>query len=177
MVLAPTGNKGTARRAGAEGWLITTMATKLLFSHIGIVATLFRLERSRGAEDVGRGMAEMAVCLTRSGDESLRRSMETWLKQVLLPTRFPGVQLPEVSDLEEIQAMLAERALEWTREWKEEGRQEGVRSVLLSLIEQRFGTVPPEVRQRVESLLDVDELTRLATRVHLVSSIEELGLG
>ena len=154
---------------------------KLLFPHVGIVAALFRLERSRGAEDVGRGMAEMAVCLTRSGDESLRRSVEIWLKQVLLPTRFPGVQLPEVSDLEEMQIMLAERALEWTREWKEEGRQEGrqegVRIVVLSLIEERFGTVPPEVRQRVESLQDVDELTRLAKRIHLVSSIDELGLG
>ena len=160
---------------------------KLLVPDGGIVGALFQLERSRGAEDVGRGMVDIAIWLTWHRNESLRRSFETWLKQVLLPARFPGVQLPEIADLvhlREVQAMLAERALEWTREWKEEGRQEGfqegrqegVRSVVLSLIGQRFGEVPPEVRQRVESLHDVDELTRLAKRVHLVSSLEELGL-
>lgn len=81
--------------------------------------------------------------------------------------------------------MLAERALEWTREWQEEGRQrgleegrqEGVRSVVLSLIEQRFGPIPEDVRQRVESLDDLDALTHIAKRILLVSSIEELGIG
>ncbi|MEA2564144.1 MAG: hypothetical protein QOH06_5648 [Acidobacteriota bacterium] len=145
-----------------------------------LAAALFRLETSRGAEDVGRGMAEMAACLTGSSDESLRRSVETWLKRVLLPTRFPGLHVPEVADLQEIQAMLAERALEWTREWKEEGRQEGVQSlqqVVLSQLEQRFGTISEEVRQSIENLRDLDSLTRLAKRILLVSSIGDLGLG
>ena len=155
-----------------------------LESERNLAAALFRLETSRDAQDVGSGMAAMAACLAGSADESLRRSVETWLKQVLLPTRFPGVQVPEVADLQEMQTMLAERALEWTREWEEEGRQkgleegrqEGVRSVVLSLIEQRFGIVPPEVRQRVESLHDLAALNRLAKRILLVSSIDELGL-
>ncbi|HEX5717266.1 MAG TPA: DUF4351 domain-containing protein [Thermoanaerobaculia bacterium] len=76
--------------------------------------------------------------------------------------------------------MLAERALEWTREWKEEGRQEGVQSlqqVVLSQLEQRFGTLSAEVRQSIEKLRDLDSLTRIATRILLVSSIDELGLG
>ena len=142
-------------------------------------AALFRLEASRSAEDVARGMAEMAACLTGSEDDSLRRSVETWLKRVLLPTKFPEVQVPEVADLEEMQAMLAERALKWTQEWKEEGRQEGVQSlqqVILSQLEQRFGPVPDDVCQRVERLNDLNALTRLAKRILLVSSLDELGL-
>jgi len=155
-----------------------------LESERNLAAALFRLETSQGAEDVSSGMVEMAACLTGSSDEGLRRSVETWLKRVLLPTRFPGLQVPEVADLQEMQAMLAERALEWTREWKEEGRQEGLqeavqslRQVVLSLLEQRFGMLSGEVRQRVENLRDLDSLTRLAKRILLVSSIEELGLG
>jgi hypothetical protein len=145
-----------------------------------LAAALFRLEKSQGEEEVVRGMAEMAARLVEASDEGLRRSVEIWLKRVLLPTRFPGLHVPEAGDLQEIQAMLAERALEWTRQWKEEGRQEGVHSlqqVVLSQLEQRFGLVPEEVRQRVEGLHDLDALTGLAKRILLVSSFDELGLG
>src|SRR5690349_2550933 len=129
-----------------------------------LAAALFGLETSRGAKDVGKGLAKMAACLVGSSDEGLRRSVEAWLKRVLLPTRFPGLQVPEVADLQEMQAMLAERAIAWTREWEEagrqkgleegrqegrqEGQQEGVQSlqqVVLSQLEQRFGKLPAKV--------------------------------
>lgn len=158
-----------------------------LESERNLAAALFRLETSQGAKDVGNGIVEMAAYLAGSSDESLRRSVETWLKRVLLPTRFPGLHVPEVADLQEIQAMLAERALEWTREWKEEGRQKGLeegrqeavdslQQVVLFHLEQRFGTVAGEVRQNVEKLRDLETLTHLAKQIVIVSSIEELGL-
>ena len=64
---------------------------------------------------------------------SLRRAFASWLRDVLLPARLPGVRIDAVLDLSEVQNMLAERVLEWTREWKQqgldEGRQEGRRRV------------------------------------------------
>jgi hypothetical protein len=39
----------------------------------------------------------------------------TWLRRVLLPGRFPGLELPEGLSLSEDEAMLAERVKEWTR--------------------------------------------------------------
>jgi hypothetical protein len=48
---------------------------------------------------------------------SLRRAFAVWLKKVLLPARLPGVELPELADLNEVNTMLAERVMEWTRQW------------------------------------------------------------
>ena len=50
--------------------------------------------------------------------QNLRRAFATWLREVLLPARLPGVRLEAVLELSEVQNMLAERVLEWTQEWK-----------------------------------------------------------
>lgn len=75
---------------------------------------------------------------------------------------------------------IAERVMEWTQEWKEEGRQEGLGSlqdVVLSLLEQRFGTaVSTNTRSRVLAIRDLDELNRIAKGVLRASSLQDLGL-
>lgn len=122
----------------------------------------------------------MAACLADPPDEEIRRSVKTWLIRVLLPARVPGLQVPEVDDLKEVETMLADRVLEWTREWKEEGRQEGLlegsRELLLSQMEERFGSVPEEARRQVEALQDLDELKKLARRIVSASTLDDLGL-
>ena len=50
---------------------------------------------------------------------SLRRAFTASIRRVLLPGRMPGINLPEVGDLLEIKAMLAETVIEWTQDWKE----------------------------------------------------------
>ena len=37
----------------------------------------------------------------------------------------PGKVIPEVNDLDEVRAMLAERVRKWTEDWKLEGQLEG----------------------------------------------------
>ena len=61
--------------------------------------------------------------------------------------------IPEVTDLEEVKSMLAERVKEWTIEWKQEGRKEEhevglatLRAVLIRELEKRFGPLPSEAR-------------------------------
>jgi hypothetical protein len=48
---------------------------------------------------------------------SRQKASLIWLRRVLLPGRFPGLELPQGLELSENQAMLAERVKEWTRVW------------------------------------------------------------
>lgn len=139
-----------------------------------LAAALFRLEKSRDIEDLRRQVGRMVA--DEQMDEGFRRSVHTWLTQVMMPARFPGLQIPEASNLKEMHTMLAERVMEWTREWKEEGRQEGIHLLLLAQIEERFGAIPEEVRRRVEEIHDTEELTALAKRLLSASSLSDLRL-
>jgi predicted transposase YdaD len=83
------------------------------------------------------------------------------LKKVLLPARLPGVELPELGDLNEVNTMLAERVMEWTRQWKAEGLQEGIEkgreegrksgetALLRKMLELKYGPIPEWVEDRI----------------------------
>ena len=125
-------------------------------------AALFRLENSRGPAELEQVVAALVEWLRAPEQASLRRAFATWLRQVLLPARLPGVRLDAVRELSEVRDMLAERVLEWTEEWKQQGLQQGLRQgeaeMLLRLLRRRFGELSPEVVERVrqgdsESLL------------------------
>jgi hypothetical protein len=153
-----------------------------LESERNLAAALFRLEKSRDLEalkqEVGRLTAVPEL------DDSLRRSVRSWLTQVLIPAKFPGVSLAETGSLEEIHTMLAERVMEWTQEWKKEGleeglqqgRQQGRQDFLLSQIEERFGPLPHTLRHRIESIRDPEELKKIGRRLFAASSLDDLGL-
>jgi hypothetical protein len=72
-----------------------------------------------------------------------------------------------------------EMATTWSERMKEVGREEGcqaLREVLFSLLEQRFGAVPKEVRERVEEISSLERLTRLNKRALTVRSLAALRL-
>lgn len=50
--------------------------------------------------------------LQSSEQASLRRAFVVWLRNVLLPTRLPGVPIDAVLELSEVRNMLAERVIE-----------------------------------------------------------------
>jgi flagellar biosynthesis/type III secretory pathway protein FliH len=112
----------------------------------------------------------------------LRRSLTTWVVQVLLRARAPGAEIPELTDLtdlEEVKSMLAERVTEWTREWKQEGFEEGlakVRAALIRELERHFGPLPTEARQRVESLDSGGKIVELSIASATATSLAALGL-
>jgi len=164
-----------------------------LESERNVAAALFRLEKSRDLKELRRQIGRMAA--HPQLDEALRKSVHTWLTQVLLPARFPDLSVAEARSLEEVNTMLAERVMEWTREWKKEGvqeglqkgrqeglqkgRQEGVHAFqefLLSEMADRFGPVPKTIRRRVEKIQDLDELKRLGKRLLAASSLDDLGI-
>lgn len=59
---------------------------------------------------------------------------------------------------------------------KKEGKSEGARSVLLHLLNQRFGPLPDPVQRQVEAISSLRRLTRLAEQVLVAGSLRELRL-
>lgn len=167
-----------------------------------MAAALFRLEKSRGPEEIERVLAALIEWLHVPEMAELRRAFVIWLRQVLLPGRVPGAEIPQMAELEEVKAMLAERVKEWTREWEqqgfkkglEQGREQGleqgrelglekgleqglekVRAALVRQLEKRFGTLPQEARQRIESL-DHEAIVELSVSLSTAPSLAALGL-
>lgn len=68
------------------------------------------------------------------------------------------------------------RAIEmsWGDRLKAEARSEGARTVLLHLLEQRFGKLPESARERIDSIDSVNRLTRLAERALTARTLESL---
>jgi hypothetical protein len=107
-----------------------------------LLAAVFRLEGSAGSEPLVRALALALRAVREPGYAGAREGFLTWLRRVLLPGRFPGLEFPQGLDLSEDEAMLAERVKEWTRVWRGEGLEQGLaaeRRLLLRLIERRFG--------------------------------------
>jgi flagellar biosynthesis/type III secretory pathway protein FliH len=78
---------------------------------------------------------------------------------------LPGVVIPEIDDLREVKAMLAERWEQWTREWEQRGLQQGLQQ---GLQEGREEGQRQERLRIARSLLDVIADDRLlAERIGL----------
>ena len=54
-------------------------------------------------------MDDLLAWLATPPQRSLRRAFGIWLRRVFLRGRLPGVIIPEIDDLGEVKAMLAER--------------------------------------------------------------------
>ena len=88
---------------------------------------------------------------------------------------------------------MAEQVVEWTKQWeqqgmekgftkgqqagmqigRQEGRQEGEASVLLRLMERRFGSVDDAIRHRLQTA-DAETLLQWADRLLTAASPEEI---
>jgi hypothetical protein len=132
-----------------------------------LASALFRLENSQAPEELQAMVKTLSQWLYAPEQASLRRAFAVWLKRVLLPARLPGVELPELGDLNEVNTMLAERVMEWTRQWKAQGMQEGLErgreegiekgiekgreegwksgetALLRKMLELKYGSLPP----------------------------------
>ena len=113
--------------------------------------------------------------------DGLRRAFTVWLRRVLLPSRLPGIQLPQVIDLVEMKAMLAERVQEWTKQWKQEGieeelqkgRQEGQAELLIKILERKFGPLPPVYQQRILTA-GPEDIWRWVDRALVAAALEQV---
>ncbi|MGH8559344.1 MAG: Rpn family recombination-promoting nuclease/putative transposase, partial [Methylococcales bacterium] len=78
-----------------------------------LVAALFQLENSQSGEDMREVVVKLIEWLQAPAQTSLRRAFTVWIGRVLLPAKAPSEPVTEFNDLQEVQAMLAERVKLW----------------------------------------------------------------
>jgi uncharacterized protein with von Willebrand factor type A (vWA) domain len=89
------------------------------------LADLIRLESSPEPEVMRRIVGRLTQRLKAPRYDSLRRALTVWINRVVLKRLVPGESIPEATELQEINTMLAERVVEWTEKWKQQGLQQG----------------------------------------------------
>ncbi len=78
-----------------------------------LAAALFRLETSRGPEDIRQVLACLIDWLREPAQRTLRRAFAVWMRRVLLPARIPGVELEEFG----VEAKLAQASTDQLERW------------------------------------------------------------
>ncbi len=142
-------------------------------------AHLVRMERSDAPEDLRKAIRSFSDTYGGHQYLGLRRALTVWIRRVLLNRLIPQEPLPELIDLEEVEAMLAERVTEWTQKWKMEGeakgRMEGRNAILSRLLSKRFGQNIFDIRMQ-ERLRNAtpEELDRWAERILDAKTLEEV---
>jgi len=159
-----------------------------------LVAAIFRLESSAEVDDINRVLESLIDWLHAPEQTSLRRAFHTWINRIILPLRLPGQRLPQVNDLTEMHAMLAERVKQWTREWEreglqkglqkgraeglQEGLQKGIRDGLIEAIELglsiKFGAEGERLLPRVRQIEEVDRLRAIKEVVKVAATLAEV---
>ncbi len=104
--------------------------------------------------------------------DSLRRALTVWISRVVLRQMVPGEEIPELSELQEIDNMLAERVAQWTEKWNQEGIEQGIEQgsqqaaykILAQLLRKRFGPLPSWVEEKMHEA-SADQLQQWAENV------------
>jgi flagellar biosynthesis/type III secretory pathway protein FliH len=158
-----------------------------------VVAAVFQLEHSRTLEDFATVVKALAEWLTAPEQRLLNEDLTRWIQKILLAKRLPGMELEELTCLQELTTMLSKRIDEWTAHWKAEGyvegqskgksdgwaeglakgRTEGRIEVLLRLLEEKFGPLAADIQN---SLYKLEENTVLeyVKRTFTANSVQEV---
>ncbi len=139
------------------------------------VACLLWLEGSRNLAT--KPIEILESLLPQPEHSGLRRAVTLWLTQVFLPSRLPGVTVPEVKKLEEVSPMMTQHAIDWSTQWREEGRhagrQEGEATILLRMLRRRFGALDAHLEARIRAG-GVQELLGWGERFVDASTLDEI---
>ena len=138
-----------------------------------LVSALFRLENSRDPERIMETVTLLLEWLAAPEQDSLRRAFTVWFNRVFFASQKDKPKPPELRELKEVRAMLAERVEEWKKEWKREGRKEGEANILLKLLELKFGELSLEDQKRVQSA-DSDTLLKWSGRILTADTLDEI---
>jgi len=138
-----------------------------------LVAALFRLEKTREAEDIRVVLERLIEWLKAPDQASLRRAFTVWFGRVFIPARAPGKKIPKFQDLQEVRTMLSETIVEWTKTAKEEGRKEALEKLLISQIEVKFGRLNKACRRQITAA-DSDTLLKWGKRILSMNSLKEV---
>jgi hypothetical protein len=172
-VVIYNGERRWTERSRTQYRLIDVQRDPLPADPDNLVAQLFELERSRPADALVQPVEKLAALLAGSKMADLRRSFNTFLRESLLPGRFPEARIPAMLDLEEVRPMLRQRVMEWTREWEQNGVRKGEAMLLIRQLEFKFGPLQPGNLARIDAA-DSEQLLQWGERVLAARSVEEV---
>jgi hypothetical protein len=121
-------------------------------------------------------------CLLKVNEASLddegSRQLANCIESYIQLSPEEAEELASLGSLKDRRTQIVSTSLfTWTDRVEIEGEKKGMRRVLLALLQARFGSVPDDVRQRVEKIRSEDRLSRLATKVLTARSLKEMRLG
>jgi hypothetical protein len=145
-----------------------------------LVAALIRLENTRTLENekaVAQGISEvleqLVDWLKDAQFSQLRRDILTWLIRVLLPKNVPGVEVPEVAELQEMKTMLYETMQNWYQSAEIKGEARGETKMFTHLLETKFGVLPSSERAKIE-LMDSKAVLKCSERLLTANTLQEV---
>jgi hypothetical protein len=110
-------------------------------------------------------------------EDAKRRDLVYCIESYLQLTSREAAEFASLGVLEERRSQTMSMSLyTWTDLREIEKEKQGARTVLLSVLEQKFGQIPAEVRARVERVRSVERLARLAQRAVTAKSLKSLRL-
>ncbi len=179
-VVLYNGPERWSERAEAPFRLLDAIREPLPPDSDNLVALLFGLERSRTPEALAGPVERLGRLLKGPDAADLRRAFKAFLRESLLPNRFPAARIPAMLELEEIRPMLRETVRGWTQEWEQDGirkgRREGEATLLIRLLELKFGPLQPGDRARIDAA-DSEQLLAWGERVLTARSSDEVFCG
>lgn len=125
--------------------------------------------------------AELKIrCLARIAEAAVsepeRRELVNCVETYLQLTPSEAGELLLLGSLGTQRSSDMSQSLLFRTSWADKMMGEGAQQVVLGVLEQRFGPVSDEIRQRVEKIRSVDQLTRLAQKVLTAKSLRSLRL-
>jgi len=146
------------------------MTTSPQWEERNLAAAVFRIEQDATPDGIQAVAEALDVWLDRDEQASLRRALETWLVQSVLPARLPGADLPDTLELSEVRAMLGERLRTWGEEQKTEGEIHALVTLMRHQVKAGLLTVD-QAREQIQALVAAGEIPEEAGR----AALDQLG--
>ena len=153
-----------------------------------------RLEQAKGVEEYLRVVRELSEALRqRKAAEGLRQAFRQFIAGAILPSVLSAEEIEAMADVEQLGAEARTVMDRWLDQARAEGRQQGLqeglaeghqrglregtlqgqRSLVLMLVEQKFGPLAEELRERIEQA-DQTQLLTWAQKILTAQSLAEL---
>ncbi len=169
-----------------------------------IVSVLFRLENIKSEKDhlsaietIREELKLLIEWLHTPQDNIILEDIQRWILRVLIPKNVPQANIPEMTDIQEMNTMLAETAQQWYQDaemkGRQEGRQEGIAigevkgeargktqgelagltHSLVTILKAKFGELPENAYSQINPL-EKAQLERCLERVLSAETLEDV---
>ena len=138
-----------------------------------LCALLMALEQAKSKEALMEVVERLLEVLSGDAFQELRRTFALFIQRAILAKRGIKLDDQQAEDLSEVKRMLSKRLDEWEENWKQVGRTEGRTELLLEQLEQRFGPISEEDKQKVMRA-DGEALKRMGALVLTAKDLQEV---